>query len=75
MLGGGDEHAFFHQAGGIANLGDVAARGLDLVIIEINSAEDNAGACSCRQNAETHRNPAVQSYTFALDRGTNCLLV
>ena len=75
MLGGGDEHAFFHQAGGIANLGDVAARGLDLVIIEINSAKHNAGTRGCRQNAEMHRNPAMQSYTFALDCGTNCLFV
>src|SRR5581483_8886425 len=42
MLGGGDEHALPHEAGGVANLGDVAADGGNFEVVEIGAAEDDA---------------------------------
>jgi len=44
MLGGRDEDALFHQAGGITHTGDVPADGLNLKTIKVGAAEDNAGA-------------------------------
>src|SRR3984957_8729216 len=44
MLGGGDEHALTHDAGGVADLGDISAGGRNLVIVQIGAAENNARA-------------------------------
>jgi hypothetical protein len=41
---GGDEDALTHEAGGVADLGDVAADGGDFESVEIGAAEDHAGA-------------------------------
>ena len=66
MLGCRDEHTFLHQAGGVAYFGDVAAGGFDLVVVEINPAENNAGTRGCGQDAQRDLRPTVQSYAFAL---------
>ena len=42
MFGGGKPDAFFHEAGGVADAGDVAAVRFNLEIIEIGAAEDDA---------------------------------
>src|SRR5579864_464853 len=44
VLGSGDEHAFLHQAGGVADAGHVAGDSLNFKAIEIGATEDNAGA-------------------------------
>ena len=44
MLGGGDEHALTHDAGGVADLGDISAGRRNLVVVQIGAAEDHAGA-------------------------------
>src|SRR5208282_601452 len=44
VLGGGDQNALFHQAGGIADAGYVAAAGFKFEVIEVGAAEDYAGA-------------------------------
>ncbi len=44
VLGGRDENAFFHQAGGVADFGDVVANGFDLEAIEVGAAKQDAGA-------------------------------
>ena len=43
MLGGGEKDALLHEAGGIADAGDVVAVGLDGEIVEVDAAEDYAG--------------------------------
>src|SRR6185437_5839954 len=40
MLGRRDEHTAAHQAGGVADLGDVAADGGNLEVVEVRAAED-----------------------------------
>jgi hypothetical protein len=42
VLGGGDEHALFHEAGGVADAGYVAAGGFDLKAIEIDAAKNDS---------------------------------
>ncbi len=44
VFGGGDEDALAHEAGGVGDLGDVAAVGGDLEVVEVGAAEDDAGA-------------------------------
>ena len=44
MFGGGDQHALAHQAGGVADAGDVAPAGGDGEIVEIGAAENDSGA-------------------------------
>ena len=75
MFGGGDEHAFLHQARGVAHFGDVAAVGLDLITIKVNTAEDDAGRGGGGQDAQGNSNTAVKSYALTFDRAANCLLV
>src|SRR5579862_8044115 len=75
VLGSGDEYALLHQASGVADPGHVAADGLDFNAMEIGAAEDDAGARGRGQDAHGDRRPAVQTYTTALYRRANCLLV
>ncbi len=42
VLGGGNEHALFHQAGGIADPGYVLAHGLHFKAVQIGAAKDYA---------------------------------
>ena len=44
VLGGGDEHTLAHQAGGVADLGDVAAGGRDFEVVEVGAAEEDSTA-------------------------------
>ena len=43
MFGGGEQDALLHEAGGIADAGDVVAVGLDGEIVEVDATEDYAG--------------------------------
>ena len=73
MLGGGDQHAFFHQAGGVAHLGDIAPGGLHLEVIEIGAAEDDARTRRGGHDAHAHRDAAVKSDAGALHGRPDCL--
>ncbi len=61
MLGGGDEHALAHEAGGVADLGDVAAGGGDLEVVEVGAAEDDAGAGGRGDEPHADGRAAVQA--------------
>ena len=43
MLSGGDEHTLAHDAGGVADLGDISAGGGNLVVVQVGATEDYAG--------------------------------
>ena len=75
MLGGGDEHAFLHQTGGIADLGNIATDGFDFEAIKVGAAEHNAGAGGRRKNSEVDRGAAVETHAAALDRIADCTFV
>ncbi len=75
VLGGGDEDALLHQAGGVADLGHVAADGLDLVAIEIGAAEDDAGAGRSGQYTQANRGPAMKTDAVAFCGLANCAFV
>ena len=73
MLGGRNQDALFHQAGGIADTGYVATAGFDGESIEISAVEDDAGAGRCRKDSEIDGSSAVEAHSGAGDGGTNCL--
>src|SRR5579859_157925 len=75
VFGGGNQHAFFHQAGGITYFGHVAADSFNLIVIQIGAAENNPAPRGCRQDAQRNRRSTVQSCAFALYRAANCLFV
>jgi hypothetical protein len=73
VLCGGDQHAFFLQAGGIAYARYIAANRFNFKAVQINPAKDYAGSCRRRQDSERYRLPAMQSNSFAFHRSPNCL--
>ena len=75
MFGGGNQHALFHQAGGIADAGDVAADRLNLESIKIGAAENDSSAGRRRQDAHGNGRAAVQANTTASNGRADCLLV
>jgi hypothetical protein len=42
VLGGGDEDALAHEAGGVTDFGDVAAGCWDFEVVKVGAAEDYA---------------------------------
>ena len=60
MLGGGDQHALAHEAGGVADLGHVAADGGNLKVVQIGAAEDDARPGGRGQQAHGDRRAGVQ---------------
>jgi hypothetical protein len=75
MLGGGDEDAALHKAGGVTDASDVAAIGFEFESVEIDATEDDAGAGRGGQEAKMNGSAAVKSDAAAFDRGSNCLFV
>ena len=73
MLGGRNQHAFLHQTGGVADLGDVLADGFHDETIQIDTPENHSGAHRGRQNSHVHRHTAVQTDAPELNRRTNCM--
>ena len=75
VLGGGDEHAFLHQAGGVADLGDVAADGFDFKAVKVGAAKHNARARGGRQDSKMNRGSAMEADAAAFGRIPNCSFV
>jgi len=63
VLSGGDEHTLAHEAGGVADLGDVAASGWDLEVVEVGSAKEDTTAAGRGEQAHSHRGSTVQANT------------
>lgn len=63
MLGGGQQHALLHQAGGIAYAGNVVPLGFDGEVIQIDSTENNAGLRWCGDQAHGPLHARVQAHT------------
>jgi len=65
VLGGGDENALFHQAGGIADAGYIATDGLYLKTIQVDAAKDYACGGRGRKNSHADRRTTMQSDSTA----------
>jgi len=73
MLGGLNQHALPHQAGGVAYLGYIASGGGNLKIVQIGAAKDDARAARRGQKAQMHRRARVQTYPAELQGRGNRL--
>ena len=74
VLGGRDQHGLAHQAGGVADLGDVAAVGGNLEVVEISPAEDDARAGGRCHQPHRDLGARVQADAAKLNVGPDCLL-
>ena len=74
VLGGGDEHALLHQAGGVADLGDVLADGWHVESVEIDAAKHDARSSRSGQDAQMYGRSAVEPDATTFDGGSNCAL-
>ena len=61
VLGGGDQDALPHQAGGVADTRDVAPACGDVEIVKIGANENDACRDRRRQNANLNRYAAVET--------------
>src|SRR5207302_9690235 len=75
MFGGGNQHAFFHQAGGIADPSDVAADRLNLEAIQVGSPKDNPTARGRRNQAQVNGSAAVETDSLTFHSCANCLFL
>ena len=73
MFCGGNQNAFFLQAGGVADTGYIAADGFNLKTVKVTAAENNACSGRSGQDSESYSSPTVQPYAVALNRSPDCL--
>ena len=74
MLRGGDQYALAHEAGGVADLGDVATDGGDFEVVEVGAAKDNAGTGRSRQEAHGNGCAGMQTDSREGERFSERLL-
>src|SRR5579864_9767894 len=67
MLGGGEQHAIFHQAGGVTDARDVAAVGLNFKIVEVNAAKHDACVWRRRNEANVRTDGGMKADAFGFD--------
>ena len=75
VLCGGDEDGPAHEAGGVADAGDVAAVGGDLEVFKVGAAEDDAGAGGRGDEPEMDGRAAVQADAGEGDLRADGLLI
>jgi hypothetical protein len=71
MFGRRDQHALPHQAGGVADLLNMAPARGNGEAIEVGADEYDAGRRRRREDANADRNPGVQSHADGFDRSLN----
>jgi hypothetical protein len=71
VLGGGEQDALLHEAGGVADAGDVVAVRFDWEIVEVDAAKDYAGIRGSGEKTEVGVNTRVKTHTLGLDRPMN----
>jgi len=72
VLGGGEQDALLHKAGGVADASDVVAVGFNWEIIEINAAEDDAGIRRSGEETKVRVDTGVETHTQGLDCAMDC---
>jgi hypothetical protein len=67
VLGGGEQDALLHEAGGIAHASDVVAVCFDGEIVEVDAAEDDASVRRSRLEAQLGVDASVETHTLGFD--------
>jgi hypothetical protein len=63
VFGGGEQDALLHEAGGVADAGDIVAVGFDREIVEVDAPENDAGVGRSGLKAEFCVNTGVEAHT------------
>ena len=74
MLSSRDQHAFFHQTGGVADARHIPTDSLHLKAVQIRTTEYDAGARWRWQNSHGNGCATVKSDAVALHGSADCLL-
>ena len=75
VFGGGDQHTFFHQAGGVAHPGDVGGAGFDLEPVQVHPPEQHPGARRRRAEPQAAAHSRMQPRPRHFHRACYCVLV
>jgi len=67
MLSGGQEDALFHQAGGVADAGDVFPARLDDEIVQVRTSKHDAGIGRCRNQADMAKDSGMETDALGTD--------
>ena len=68
VLGGGDQDALAHQAGGVADARHVAPTGGNREVIEVRAHEDNPRGDGSGENADVDRSAAMKPHPAGFHR-------
>ena len=71
VLGRGQQHALFHQAGGVADARDVVALRFDRKIVEVDAAKNDAGVGGSGSQTDVAVDSGVESHTLGGRRAQN----
>jgi hypothetical protein len=72
VLGGGEQDALLHEAGGVTNASDVVAMGFDGEVVKINAAENDAGIRRSGEETKVCVYTGVETHTQGLDCAMDC---
>jgi hypothetical protein len=68
------QDALLHQAGGVADAGDVPAAGFDRKVVKIGAAKDDAGVGGSGNKAKVAKNAGMEANSFRRDFTLNGVL-
>jgi hypothetical protein len=72
VLGGGEQDALLHEAGGVAYASDIVAVGFDREIVQVDTAEDDAGVWGSGEKTELSVDTGVETHTRGFYGTMNC---
>jgi hypothetical protein len=72
VLGGGEQDALLHEAGGVADASDVVAVSFDREVVEVDAAEDDAGVRGSGEKTEVRVDTGVETHTLSFDCAVDC---
>jgi hypothetical protein len=72
VLGGGEQDALLHEAGGVTYASDVVAVGLNGEIVKINSAENDTSIRRRGEETKVRVDTGVETHTLGFDCAVDC---
>ena len=72
VLGGGEQDALLHEAGGVAYASDIVAVSFDREIVQVDTAKDDAGVWGSGEKTELSVDTGVETHTRGFYGTMNC---
>jgi hypothetical protein len=71
VLGGGEQYALLHKAGGVADAGDIVAVGFNWKIVEVDAPENDASVWRSGLEAEFRVDAGMETHTMGFNRAVD----